>query len=44
MRSAFLFSLVGMFLAIAALAQDAEPPKDEETTFIKATYLITGLH
>ena len=43
MRSVLLLSLVGMFLASVARAQEAEPPK-EETTVIKATYLITGLH
>lgn len=44
MRSAFLLSFVSMFLATVSQAQEARPPKDEETTVVKATYLITGLH
>jgi len=44
MRSAFLLSFIGMFLATVAQAQDAEPPNDERNTVVKATYLITGLH
>lgn len=43
MRSVLLLSLVGMLLPSVARAQEAEPPK-EQTTVIKATYLITGLH
>lgn len=44
MRSAFVLSLLGMFLATAARAQDPAAPKAEETTVVKATFLITGLH
>ncbi len=44
MRSAFVLSAAAMFLVSMSPARGAEPPKEEETTVVKATYLITGLH